>query len=973
MNVHPLDGFLTYWEQLDRELPLDVRLRVYRALAGAGAWDEQRLRATLRAILVSRPEQLSLFVDAYAAMVVPADVLSAPPWLTQRLQRAEPELRWDPRRALHELVEAATPARVIRPAQPAPASAPQTMPKPGAGPTSPPGPAAAVQAEPGQPAAPAAAPPTGSAAPGKPATAPPPLPLLARIEPLSPTPAQAPVTWRPYGQPLLNTTKASLVDDETLFLSTVSVPFGGSGRPLPPPIPAPPPRERRLHIPEASLAQQELDYRSDAEARPFPLDLLTDLAYALPLYQPGEDRGLSMPHSIARTARNGGLWTPVELPRRHLLQLGIAVLSELDVVAEVAVRALAAGLRQHGVLIELDYRAALHAEVDAWLVVFDATAVSAAELAPWSRLRHVQFLEARDPGLWGPEVGALPWSIQPLEPRGVSRALHALFSREAPQAALRSVARRGEPRECLGDTLPLAAAMALAAPCDLATADELRRTFLGQLPFLRIQRVAELRGVTRDETGWLFSHELKDWLLARVSSAFRQRVLAWQSERLTRLRASGTLAQRSLRRRQLTVRLELALLRLAAEDAGELAPAEREVQQAVSELRTQGDLAASERRRIGEETRRCFLTLPQMVLSDALLGQLNEVAQGGYETADPALKDSLRLRLQQRLQSPALVQKTRRLPAQAELHKLHGTRLVDSLPMDQLFLSARLDHGHSCALTSGGDNAARIWDIKNQQVRRFYHDDWVNLAVFSHDETKIYTGCRDQSVYCWDIASNRKLAGIKIRSIARFFEAASHGEFLLVITMSSDLIIWNPLTERYRCLLDKTAVRMARFLPGRPEVLIFTADEIFFCSLSTEKVIRRSRSAVPLPAISSSTLSSDGKLVFLADFSGSIMVFDVEKFQFIHQWQAHHKQVISLAITRNRRYVLSAAEERGIVLYDLEKRQVRSTLNTQARRIMYLELLDDGFIVIGRHDSEKSITGGAFELRYFRTECEFEE
>lgn len=77
-----------------------------------------------------------------------------------------------------------------------------------------------------------------------------------------------------------------------------------------------------------------------------------------------------------------------------------------------------------------------------------------------------------------------------LDPEGIGAALRAATEGRRPPPV--SVDRALPDRRVLGDALPLAAACALAEPCDLGTMDALRQVVSPELPYLAMQRILAL-------------------------------------------------------------------------------------------------------------------------------------------------------------------------------------------------------------------------------------------------------------------------------------------------------------------------------------------------------------------------------------------------------------------------------------------------------------------------------------------------
>ena len=244
-------------------------------------------------------------------------------------------------------------------------------------------------------------------------------------------------------------------------------------------------------------------------------------------------------------------------------------------LAEVLLHDLVEALRNRGVAVDVAPGRPRGLASGCTLLFLDASRPEDPPLEAWLRIPRLAVVELRDPRLWGRDVAALPVGVFAPTAEGIRAAiLSAVEDRRPPPLV---VPPRGHDRERLvgvvlgaegalrDHALPLAAACAFASPCDLATADALRRALAPDLPFCALQRVATLRGVTLDEGGWRFSSDLTRWLVEQVSPDVVARALELQKTRLAALErrhggVDGEWARLILRRESALVEAQLALL-----------------------------------------------------------------------------------------------------------------------------------------------------------------------------------------------------------------------------------------------------------------------------------------------------------------------------------------------------------------------------------------------------------------------------
>jgi tetratricopeptide (TPR) repeat protein len=587
MSGHPLDPFLAAWSAASGIDGFASRLRVYRALELPGPWTRARLNAVLASLLVPKPDLNARFQDTFES------------WFADDGRDRELSAL-DPKEFLRELRR-----RIPRSEQPRPVSqdrAPGTSTKVAA-------PsrrwslgrlrylpatvgvvfvlatliAGGIRLRKRGPAAPQAGP------------VPAPLPVT---EANHRSPAPAPVVG---GYPELRVDIGDLPPSglrrQRLFIAcaflaailTIEIPFWLKRR-----------RFRTPRIPRIKLNDQ-LELQFDTGERPQPLSPreLDRLAFRTGLRPDFEAPRLNVAKSVKKTASQAGLFTPIYDPQRRTRGVTLVTHSRMDAVAEAIVDELARGLQMRGVPVQVTTGAPRWDSEDLVLVLVDARWPSDPPIDRWLALPSVSLVETRDPWSWGVEVSRLPRRAFPLDADGLYQALESAAAGHHPSPA--SGTRRHDSLaeldpSALGEARPLAVACSLISPCNLGTADRMRRDLMPHMPFLAFQRVLRLRGVTADPTGWRFSAGLAKQLQSSVGPEFARRVLAWQRTRLAALEApvSSRAAEVLLRERAL-VDLELALLALTLESPDD-APTERDLLAVIRRLELQRGEAGLDRR-----------------------------------------------------------------------------------------------------------------------------------------------------------------------------------------------------------------------------------------------------------------------------------------------------------------------------------------------------------------------------------------
>ncbi len=324
--------------------------------------------------------------------------------------------------------------------------------------------------------------------------------------------------------------------------------------------PAKPPIVLRADTPASS----EPDYRGRSAPEPIDARGGDALAWAAGFARSDEARELDLRRTVNQSARRLGIFSPVYRARAVTSTVKMVLPARLDAVAEALVAGVVRALTQRNVPVEVTRGARDVAGAELVLVFVDARNPSTVPLRRWWRHPRVAAVELRDPWLWGDEVETLTVEGRPVRVHaptieGITVALLAA-SRGVRGEASRRV-RDDDDAEHVGAAFPLAAACALCEPCDLATIDALRRRFTPELPFVAVQRIAAMEGVRRAPAGWTFERELRDHLVSRVGSGFREEVLAWQTQRLAEITAAeGTWAAALLSRERALVELQRAVV-----------------------------------------------------------------------------------------------------------------------------------------------------------------------------------------------------------------------------------------------------------------------------------------------------------------------------------------------------------------------------------------------------------------------------
>jgi hypothetical protein len=564
---HFIDAFLDRWAEAGGGDGIDLRVRVHEAVSLGGPWTRRRLRLTLRPILALDEQRRALFDQEFDRFFPEPDL---PPWFLERLEGTRSDVAWSAERARHEIAEHVerlvdAPARAgeerMAGARGQAATSPPAE-KPGeiALPTSAPGGAMALLArvlgEQRRWRLLAAVLAVGLACVVA-------FPMLTRVpaDPVpSPTvgPAAAPRDIVPPSAP----TRRGVPPPVALAVLGLSLVVGILGfRQL---------RAARAQVkaPRPQPPAPDFDPRRDSGARPvadpapFNEREMRRAAQRAGLLPDPAEPVLDLAATVHATARQCGVLDPVYVPGRVQSLLSLVVASPLDIVAAAFVADLKKKLADTGIEVaEVDGRQLPSADRTLLLVLVDASLRPAWLSAAWVQAYgpHVALIETRDPGLWGPELRALPCAPLPPTARGVMEAIEAAHDgRSTPPLSL-PVPARG--LAALREAFPLAAALALVEPCSLEDLDDLRKTHFSHIAFSAIQRILALDGVVDDASSIRFPARLREQLTARIPLAERRKALEWKGRRLEDTKPpEATRARAIWERERALVEIQLAAL-----------------------------------------------------------------------------------------------------------------------------------------------------------------------------------------------------------------------------------------------------------------------------------------------------------------------------------------------------------------------------------------------------------------------------
>jgi WD40 repeat protein len=227
-------------------------------------------------------------------------------------------------------------------------------------------------------------------------------------------------------------------------------------------------------------------------------------------------------------------------------------------------------------------------------------------------------------------------------------------------------------------------------------------------------------------------------------------------------------------------------------------------------------------------------------------------------------------------------------------------------------------------LASGGyDAVARLWDIDTGELRQIFegHTDAVEKVRFSPDGETLLTVSDDRSARLWHVPTGQEIRQLAGHTSSIFGAAfAPDGRTIATASFDQTAKLWNikPQPE-WPPLVGVTPSSFANAVEFSTEgdvVLGAGITGLHLWDSQTGQELRQFDSAVPLL---SATWSPDGSRVWGGAVDGTLTGWDVESGEPAQSFAGHQAEVVSVAISPDGRYALTAGASDGTArLWNLE-------------------------------------------------------
>jgi WD40 repeat protein/serine/threonine protein kinase len=241
-------------------------------------------------------------------------------------------------------------------------------------------------------------------------------------------------------------------------------------------------------------------------------------------------------------------------------------------------------------------------------------------------------------------------------------------------------------------------------------------------------------------------------------------------------------------------------------------------------------------------------------------------------------------------------------------------------------LSVDFSQDGELIVTAGRDNMARVWEAANgEQYVSMRHDNRVNRAVFSYDNTMIATASSRGHVQIWDVEAGKRIARLT-EAPERFQSVAFDPRAKLVAAATADntVVVWDldSKIELSRMLGHTDQVMSVSFSPTGSRILTASLDgtaRVWSTGNIERQVIQFGNELT-----SARFLPGSDRLI-AAGWKGGAAVVDVPSGESV-QLDGHGGRVNEIAISPDGQTIATAAEDESVRMWDASTRDLIAVL-----------------------------------------------
>jgi WD40 repeat protein len=276
--------------------------------------------------------------------------------------------------------------------------------------------------------------------------------------------------------------------------------------------------------------------------------------------------------------------------------------------------------------------------------------------------------------------------------------------------------------------------------------------------------------------------------------------------------------------------------------------------------------------------------------------------------------------------------------------------------------SIDISHDGKIIASAGEDKTVKLWQRETGKLIYSFTgvNDSIQTLAISPNGKSVIVGGFDQRISQWQLESKQ----YKSSFFARLNAPYSHDGVILQLAFSSDeRFIVSASNDKTLRIWGYSTGELKRTLNGHEDAVnscAISPDNQIIASGSDDKTIKLWRFDCSCPAqtftghtaaVNAVVFSRDGQYLISASSDKTIKIWDINTGEIIQSWQAHEREIISLAIN-NQRDLMATASPQEIKLWQLSKGKLIKTLRGTAP----LKFSPDGrFLITGSYGDNLKI------------------
>jgi WD40 repeat protein/predicted Ser/Thr protein kinase len=245
-------------------------------------------------------------------------------------------------------------------------------------------------------------------------------------------------------------------------------------------------------------------------------------------------------------------------------------------------------------------------------------------------------------------------------------------------------------------------------------------------------------------------------------------------------------------------------------------------------------------------------------------------------------------------------------------------------------------------VTGSFDTSIRVWNEKNQEVRKFSgHTACVNAVACMSDGMHVVSGSDDATVRVWEIGSGECIktlpCGFRVHSVV----VHPDGKQILFGGDASTLCSWNPTESEKTILLSLPKVSlMSLACMSDGTVISGWSDNVIRVGSSSLRLLVGHRGPLQSFALSGTTLFSGA--------SDGVIAWDVTTGEIVHDFRSNIASVTACAITGDGTRLFTADGKGPIRVWDVNRQKEVLLLPHATEGSRIVAVSEEGHLFFGR-------------------------